>query len=75
MNARIKTVVVRACRNANDYERGWDAEEMHLETIKDAKARAKYLLTDEYRNVCEASERLMYSQVVVNGEVMHDYFG
>lgn len=75
MRPRIKTVIVRAHRNASDYERGWDAEELHLETIRDAKARAKYFLTDEYRNASEAGERLMYSQVVVNGEVLYDYFG
>ena len=75
MNARIKTITVRACRNFDSHDRGWDTEETHLETVRDAKARAKYFLTDEYRNASEASERLMYAQVVVNDEVLHDYFG
>ena len=70
-----KEITVRACRNADSYERGWDTEETHIDTVKEAKERAKYFLTEEYRNASEASERLMYAQVVVNGEVMHDYFG
>lgn len=70
-----KTIVVRACRNAEDHEHGWDTEETHIETLKEAKQRAKYFLTEEYRNACEASEIMMYSQVVVNGEVVFDYFG
>lgn len=75
MRPRIKTIVVRACRNADDYERGWDVEDTHLETIREAKARARYYLTDTFKDRCETSERLMYSQVVVNDEVLYDYFG
>lgn len=71
----MKLITVRACRNSDDYERGWDAEETHIDTVKEAKARAKYFLTEQYRNASEASERLAYSQVVVNGEVLYDYFG
>ena len=73
--AKQKQITVRACRNANDYERGWDVEDTNQETITVARQRAMYYLTDTYRKNSEASERLMYSQVLVNGEVIHDYFG
>lgn len=69
-----KTITVRAIRNIDDQERGWDTEETRCDTIKEAKSRAKYFLTEEYRNASEASERLTYAQVVVDDVVMYDYF-
>jgi hypothetical protein len=74
MKARIKQITVRACRNVDSYERGWDVEQEHMLTMAEAKQKAKYYLTDAFMNACEASERLGYSQVLVNGEVMYDYF-
>ncbi len=50
-------------------------EETHCDTIKEAKARARYLLTEEYQHVIESSTRLGYSQVCINGDCLHDFFG
>lgn len=45
-----------------------------FDTIGEAKRKAKHYLTDEYQNLIEASEPMQYSQVVVNGECLYDYF-
>jgi len=50
-----------------------DIEEEH-ETVAEAKRRARYVLTEEYRRNCESTSRLGYSQVLVNGDVVADYF-
>ena len=44
------------------------------ETIKEAKAEAKRYLTEDYRILAEASETMRYSQVLVDGECLYDYF-
>lgn len=45
-----------------------------FDTIREAKARAKYYLTDEYQRVVEAAEPLKYAQVVVDDGCVADYF-
>ncbi len=50
-----------------------DIEE-ERETLADANRRARYVLTEEYRRNCEATTRLGYAQVLVNGVVVADYF-
>jgi len=49
--------------------------EFEFDTLADAKRRAKYYLTDDYRQVCNVTECLGYAQVLVDGEVVADYFG
>lgn len=48
--------------------------ETEWETIKTAKAKAKYYLSEEYMRVCESATRLGYAQVLVNGDCIADYF-
>jgi hypothetical protein len=70
-----KTIVVLAAESQEALERlGADVEDIYCETIKQAKQRARYLLTDDYMRDSETSEPLGYSQVRVNGEVVADYF-
>jgi hypothetical protein len=70
-----KTIVVLAADSQEALEARGAEIEFTFDAIKEAKAKAKYYLTEEYMNVCESSSRLGYSQVVVNGEVAYDYFG
>ena len=45
------------------------------DTLQEAKARARYLLSDEYRRASEASTRLGYAHVInAAGECVADYF-
>jgi hypothetical protein len=46
----------------------------YFDTIKEAKAEAKYLLTEDYRLIGEMSEPFKYAQVLVNGECLYDFF-
>jgi hypothetical protein len=71
-----KQILVLAAETQETFEaQGARFEETHCETVAEAKKRAKYLLTVEYQNVIEASAPLGYSQVVVNGECLYDFFG
>ncbi len=71
----MKQITVLAARSIDALEaKGADVEELHYETLVEARKRAKYLLTDTYRQRSEASERLGYSRVILNGEVINDYF-
>lgn len=72
-----KRIIVLAARTQDELDaKGADVEVRNgYDTIAEAKKRAKYFLTEEYRLVSEASERLGYSQVLVNGECVADYFG
>lgn len=76
MANRAKSIVVAVAEDIDSFEKyGPRFEETHCETISEAKKRAKYLLTEDYRLVIEASSRLGYAQVVVDGECHSDYFG
>lgn len=74
-NKAAAEIVVRGYRNFESSERGCDTEETHIDTIREAVIRAKYFLTEEYRRASECSYRLTYAEVVVNGKVIHDFFG
>ena len=74
--ATDKTIEVLAAVDIDTLEsRGSDVWEPHCETVADAKRRARYLLTDEYRIASECSTRLGYARVVVDGVCVADYFG
>ncbi len=76
MANHIKTITVMAAKSQGALERyGADVENSHYETVNSAINAAKRYLTEEYRLMTESSERLGYSQVLVNGEVIHDFFG
>ncbi len=70
-----KQITVLAAKDVDTlYNRGADVEDAHCETIAEARRRAQYLLTEEYRIASECSCRLGYSRVVVNGAIIADYF-
>ena len=66
-----KTITVLAATSQDTLET--DAFQTTWDTLKEAKARAKYYLTEEYAQVSE-SARLGYAQVLVNGECVADFF-
>lgn len=70
-----RTIAVLAAESQTVLEHSGAAVSFEFDTIREAKERAKYYLTEEYRVRSEASERLGYSQVVVDGECVADYFG
>jgi len=71
MNKRIE---VRAAETQHAVLSGQcDVVSLH-DTVKEARARAKYMLTDSYQASAEASEPLRYAQVVVDGVCVEDYF-
>lgn len=45
-----------------------------FDTIGEAKRYAKRCLTDEFQALIEASEPQRYSQVIVDGDCVADYF-
>jgi hypothetical protein len=45
-----------------------------MDTIAEAKRRARYYLTDEHQALVESSEPMRYAQVVADGEIIADYF-
>lgn len=71
---RLKYTVVAAL-NQESLERGADVDSQH-DTLKEAKGRAQYYLTDRFAETCECSKTLGYSQVINNttGECVADYF-
>ena len=70
-----KQIKVVAFQTFEDYEqhRGCVVD-YEYDTVKQAKDRAKYMLTDRYQAAAEAAEPLRYAQVTVGGEVRHDFF-
>ncbi len=73
--AKEKKIVVLAATSQYALEqKGADVDEI-CDTIAQAKKRAKYFLTEEFMNACETTTRLSYSQVLVNGECLYDFFG
>lgn len=58
-----------------DANQGCDIDQ-EFETIGEAKKYAKRALTEEYlRHIESTGPRFEYSQVVVNGECLYEYFG
>ncbi len=75
MAKRYKSIEVVAAINQEYLElQGSEVIDDKCDTIGEAKRRAKYYLTEEYRNASEASTRLTYSQVLVDGVCLYDYF-
>lgn len=74
MKTTSKTIEVRAAHSqAQVLDHQCDIVD-EFDTIAEAKRKAKYYLTDEYQRVIESSEPMRYSQVMVNGECVADYF-
>lgn len=55
---------VEGFQNADSVERGYDGSK-DAETLKEAKDAARWMLTDSYRQLCEASECLKYCRVML----------
>lgn len=45
------------------------------DTIKEAKARVKYILSDDFRRSSELTNRIGYARIMADGECLYDYFG
>lgn len=62
------------CRGRLHFINGWVAEN-GAETLREAKQRARYMLSEAYRRSGEMSERLVYAEVRlgVEGECVFDY--
>lgn len=65
--------VLAAVRQDLLDSRGADVDQT-FDTIGEAKRKAKYYLTEEFMRSCETTIRMGYSQVVVNGECLYDFF-
>lgn len=71
-----KQYVVLAAADIQSLEnKGADVEDTYCETAVEARRRARYLLTEEYRLASESSSLLGYSRVLLNGVCVADYFG
>jgi hypothetical protein len=70
-----QSIKVIAAESQEKFEfDGIEDHSQYCDTIKEAKERAKYFLTEEYRRVSETTIRLTYAQVLVNGKCRYDYF-
>jgi hypothetical protein len=70
-----KRITVQVAEDQETFEQQGCMFETTHETLKEAKQKARYYLSEEYMNVIEASRRLGYAQVLVNGRCEYDYFG
>jgi len=50
------------------------AIDTYCDTIKEAKARARHFLSDEYQRLAEMSYPLGYARVLRDGECVADFF-
>jgi len=73
--AKEKKITVAVAETQSDMDRIGPQWEDEFDTIKQAKAKAQYFLTEEYRNVIETTTVYGYAQVRVNGECLYDFFG
>jgi hypothetical protein len=75
VNVKPHKIEVRAARTQKavlDHE--CDLVIDSFDTIHEAKAKARYVLTDDYQRVSESHEPMRYSQVVVDGQCHSDFF-
>jgi uncharacterized protein (DUF1330 family) len=71
----VKVIKVLAAANLDELENDGAAIVMEFDTVKEAKKHAQYYTSEAFRVVSEASQRLGYSRVTVNGECVYDHFG
>lgn len=74
-----KYYAVEAAHSQRQVEDGQCDVVDRCDTLKEAKARAKYLLSDEAQASFEMSEPLAYARILLNGELddgccVADYF-
>lgn len=70
----MKKIVVRAAVSQEALENNGAAIEMEEETLKAAKTRARYYVTDAYAKASESSTALGYACVLVDGACVFDVF-
>lgn len=68
--SKIEVLVARSQEQFEKLGPDFGTEE---DTVKKAKARAKYYLTKEYQAVAESSERYGYAQVIADGQCIYDF--
>lgn len=71
---RYKNITIFAGYSTKERHGGWQYEDTFCETIKEAKKRAKYLLTEDYQRLGEMSEPFKYAQVVGDGDVLYEFY-
>lgn len=64
------TVIAYMDRNNTRYS----DFDLTFDTVKEAKAKAKYWVSKDYPKFNEGTREFDYTQVVVNGECIADYF-
>ena len=70
----LPMITVRAYQSFEDMNSGCDIES-EFDTIREAKQRAKYYLSEEFRISAEASKRLTYAQIInADGVCIEDFF-
>lgn len=70
----MKTITVKAARTQTDVDNGQCDVVLTFDTLKEARKHAQYYVSEAFRVSSEASERLGYSAVYVDGECVSDYF-
>lgn len=71
----MKTITVLAFQSWQDFHNQSGAvAESTFDTLREARARARYYLTDAFQASGELAAPLHYSQVLVDGECVSDYF-
>lgn len=48
--------------------------EDYFDTMADAKRRAKYVISDDYKRSAELSQPLGYARIMGDGECVYDFF-
>jgi len=69
-----KQIKVLAASSQDSLLNDGAAIEQQFDTLKDARKHAQYYTSEAFRVASESSQRLGYSQVLVNGECVNDYF-
>jgi len=70
---KARKIEVHVADNAEDMAIDGAVLVDEFDTIKEAKARAKWWLTEEAQNRIERTLRFGYSQVIVDGVVRFDF--
>jgi hypothetical protein len=74
MEQTMKTITVKAARTQDAVLNGQCDVVESFDTLKEARKHAQYYVSEAFRVSSEASERLGYSAVFVDGECVNDYF-
>ena len=70
---RYQSIQVLTARTLEQIE-NCPFDNRKCDTIKQAKAFAKYCLTDAYQHSAEFSEPMTVSRVIADGEILEEYY-